>query len=414
MGVSFSRDGRRRRITRMRRWSFNRNHHQHNHNHGDHDQDQDQDQGQGQSLSLPQPSSPSTSIIDPSPSPVTSSSSPSATSPPPPNSSTHHQTTTISTNTTTPATAQVDFSFPSLNLQSSSSPSPTLPPPSPSSFVFGAPHPNHHIPNPFPSNNAQPRINAVLPPPFASAKRIKNNVNVHKGTIKLNTDAHHSHSFLLSFTFDALVDGSITIFYFAKEELDCTFTPLYPQYYMPMTIPFQKGLGQKFFQPSGTGIEMAFIEYVLFEMGELANSSSAEDILPLVIYVEAGLPPLLTNLESIQPLPATPPHSQITQAVIEHNGEGQFLVKVINQILWINGVRYELHELYGFGNSDDSGEPGKECIICMTQPKDVAVLPCRHMCMCSECAQALTVRSKKCPICRQLIKELIQIKIDKA
>ncbi|KAM6577720.1 hypothetical protein CsatB_029557 [Cannabis sativa] len=407
MGVSFSRDGRsssrygrRGRMVSLVR-TFNLNH-----VHGNHDQDQDQDQ------------SPSTSIIDPSPSPVTSSSSPSATPlPPHPNSSFHHQTTTNFTNTTTSAAAPVDFSFPSLNSQSSSSPprTPILPPPPLSTYVFGAPYPNHHIPNPFPSNNAQPRINPpVLPPPFASAKRIQNNVNVHKGTIKLYTDVHHSHSFLLSFTFDALVDGSITIFYFAKEGSDCTFAPLYPQYYMPLRIPFQKGLGQKFFQPSGTGIEIGFIDYVLFGMGELANSSLAKDILPLVIYVETDFPSLLTNLESIQPLSAAPPHSQITQALIEHNGEGQLLVKVINQILWIDGVRYELHELYGFGNSDESGELGKECIICMTEPKNVAVLPCRHMCMCSECAQALTVRSNKCPICRQLIRELIQIKITKA
>lgn len=24
-------------------------------------------------------------------------------------------------------------------------------------------------------------------------------------------------------------------------------------------------------------------------------------------------------------------------------------------------------------------DPGKECVICLTEPKDTAVLPCRHM-----------------------------------
>lgn len=189
-------------------------------------------------------------------------------------------------------------------------------------------------------------------------------------------------SFSVPFFF-FFIENSITIFYLAKEGMDCTFTPLYPEYYMPLRIPFQRGLDQKFFQPSGTGIDVGFVDMVFFEMGELAKSSSEEDIFPLVISVETCSPPLSTNLDSIQPLPTTSPHSQITQAIIEKNKEGQLQVRVIKQILWIDGVRYELHDLYGIGNSVESGfnkvEPGKECSICMTLPKDIAVLPCRHM-----------------------------------
>jgi hypothetical protein len=75
---------------------------------------------------------------------------------------------------------------------------------------------------------------------------------------------------------------------------------------------------------------------------------------------------------------------QITQAVLEKiDGNGPFQVKVVRQILWIDQVRYELRELYGIGNSTapdfDRNDPGKECVICMTEPKDTAVLPCRHM-----------------------------------
>ncbi|KAI3790704.1 hypothetical protein L2E82_03947 [Cichorium intybus] len=106
---------------------------------------------------------------------------------------------------------------------------------------------------------------------------------------------------------------------------------------------------------------------------------------------------------------------QITQAVLEKNNGDHFKVKVIRQILWIDGIRYELREIYGIGNSeesfDDTGS-GEECVICMTEPKDTAVLPCRHMCLCSECAKALRLQSNKCPICRQPIEELMEIKIN--
>ncbi|OMO53972.1 hypothetical protein CCACVL1_28167 [Corchorus capsularis] len=35
-------------------------------------------------------------------------------------------------------------------------------------------------------------------------------------------------------------------------------------------------------------------------------------------------------------------HAQITQAVLKKNNEEHFQVQVIKQILWIEGIRYEL------------------------------------------------------------------------
>lgn len=75
---------------------------------------------------------------------------------------------------------------------------------------------------------------------------------------------------------------------------------------------------------------------------------------------------------------------QITQAILEKDGNDSFEVKVVKQILLVDGVRYELKEIYGLGSTSgesyaNEGVTGKECVICMTEPKDTAVLPCRHM-----------------------------------
>lgn len=238
-----------------------------------------------------------------------------------------------------------------------------------------------------------------------NAKKIKNEVNVHKDTIKVELDEKNVGYHLVSFTFDALVDGSFTIVYFAKEGTDCTFTPLYPEIHIPVRVSFNKGLGQKFCQPPGTGIDLGF-----FDTDVLSNPSSKEDIFPLVISAQID-----EKLE--QPLPPTSPLAQITQAVLERNNENHFQVKVFKQILWVDRVRYELREIYGISNSDELGfdenGQGKECVICMSEPKDTAILPCRHMCMCSGCAKELRLQSNKCPICRQPIHELIEIKVDK-
>lgn len=251
------------------------------------------------------------------------------------------------------------------------------------------------------------------PAPFVdhqNAKRIRNDVNVHKDTLKVEIDVSNPDHHLVSFVFDALFDGSITIFYFAKEEPDGRFVPAFPEVHLPVKISFQKGPGQRFYQPSGTGIDLGF-----FELDDLSKSSPEEDVFPLVIAAETNLPDDLTD-EHIDSVPNTLRHMQITQAVLEKKSGDNFHVRVIRQILWVAGVRYELREIYGIGSSAaegfDDSDPGKECVICMTEPKDTAVLPCRHMCMCSECAKELRLQSNKCPICRQPIEQLIGIKIN--
>ncbi len=44
--------------------------------------------------------------------------------------------------------------------------------------------------------------------------------------------------------------------------------------------------------------------------------------------------------------------------------------------------------------------PGKECVVCMTNKRTTAVLPCRHMCLCDLCVEDFRKQTNKCPICR--------------
>ncbi|KAC9372040.1 hypothetical protein E3N88_45936 [Mikania micrantha] len=75
----------------------------------------------------------------------------------------------------------------------------------------------------------------------------------------------------------------------------------------------------------------------------------------------------------------------------------------------VNRLRF-----FAIGQSEESFDdlgPGKEFVICMTEPKDTVVLPCWDMCLCIECAKTLRFQSK-CPICYQPIEELMEIKIN--
>ncbi|KAM3704921.1 hypothetical protein ACJW31_03G043100 [Castanea mollissima] len=81
----------------------------------------------------------------------------------------------------------------------------------------------------------------------------------------------------VSFTFNPLVDVSITIFYFATELANCTFASVYPEIFMHRS-PYQE-------------------------------KTSSHILLSLRKH---GLPPLSTAVQPNQPLPTMFPHAQIT------------------------------------------------------------------------------------------------------
>jgi hypothetical protein len=176
--------------------------------------------------------------------------------------------------------------------------------------------------------------------------------------------------------FNLLSWSSVTIYYFAKEGPNCSFSATVPGIGTSASVPFQKGTAQKFFQPPGSGIDLGF-----FSLDELSEPSN-EGAFPLVIYADATPK---STIQSELPQRAST-HAQITLAVIERNNEGTFVVKVVKQILWIDEVRYELQEIFGLVSSPEPAAMnieddnlGKDCVICLSELRNTAVLPCRHM-----------------------------------
>lgn len=74
---------------------------------------------------------------------------------------------------------------------------------------------------------------------------------------------------------------------------------------------------------------------------------------------------------------------------------------------------YEMHEVFG-GEPQGPAALGHECVICMSERRDTALLPCRHMCLCGACAETMRsrvqYRSYRCPICRERVSSLLQIR----
>ena len=52
-------------------------------------------------------------------------------------------------------------------------------------------------------------------------------------------------------------------------------------------------------------------------------------------------------------------------------------------------------------------EPELDCVVCEDKKPNCILYPCKHFCMCIECAKQVQREFNKCPICRTPIKEIV-------
>eukprot|EP00796_Vickermania_ingenoplastis_P009561 gene9561-6717_t len=135
-----------------------------------------------------------------------------------------------------------------------------------------------------------------------------------------------------------------------------------------------------------------------------ANSTSAAD--------RTGTQHTLRHRGATSPEGAAPQHS------LYFVWEGG----ILKQMLQMNHELYELEDVFEMGVTDndmlptDGGGGGEEeeddgdiCAICLYNPKNTTLLPCRHMCCCEECAAQVRLTSNKCPICRTVIQKTMTL-----
>eukprot|EP00944_MAST-04C_sp_MAST-4C-sp1_P008733 g8733.t1 len=106
--------------------------------------------------------------------------------------------------------------------------------------------------------------------------------------------------------------------------------------------------------------------------------------------------------------------SQSTYITASLLGEDKIKTRVISTKIVVDGhdKAYDVQEIYGIASSN-SAEEDNECIVCMCEPRDTTVMPCRHMCLCRSCAETLRKQTNKCPICREPVQSLLYININK-
>ncbi|KAK7111292.1 E3 ubiquitin-protein ligase MGRN1-like isoform X2 [Littorina saxatilis] len=221
---------------------------------------------------------------------------------------------------------------------------------------------------------------------------------------KLSLDQEDSGTlYNLEFVFDCDARCAIKIHYFAAEEV-AGGQVMYQSRQASMcseVFHYKRGVGQVFSQPAHLIEPSKFPE-------EDWQYSWDKEVYPIVIHCQ------VEEEEHAG-------HSHIMYAVVEKIPEGSFIIKPLKQKQFVDGLCYLLQEIYGIENKnmerlkdvdpdEEVEDSGAECVICMSDMRDTLILPCRHLCLCSACAESLRYQASMCPICRVKFRALLQIR----
>lgn len=98
--------------------------------------------------------------------------------------------------------------------------------------------------------------------------------------------------------------------------------------------------------------------------------------------------------------------------------EGKGEVHVQRQLVQCGSLVRAFDPLYGSVPKPGGSPPAAsfdegDCVICLSNPREVAILHCRHVCLCRSCAQITSSTwSFQCPVCRGRVAAMVGLKSD--
>lgn len=176
-------------------------------------------------------------------------------------------------------------------------------------------------------------------------------------------------------------------------------------------------LTQQFSQGSGSKCGFNFDSRALPLNSRMQDEADGSTRWPLVLVFWPG-----AAVGQLGSLMASPPDGALLVACALHEEQ----VEVQKQIIaWGGqGAAFLIRELYGLreaqqqedreGDGDAAPEVDNTalCVVCLTSPKDSALLPCGHLCVCYDCGASLRLNPlrNRCPLCRQPVHDLTYFK----
>nr|PVC49566.1 hypothetical protein MACL_00002909 [Theileria orientalis] len=100
---------------------------------------------------------------------------------------------------------------------------------------------------------------------------------------------------------------------------------------------------------------------------------------------------------------------------LKNDYANQWNIFVTKRRIQVGDLGYQVQEVYGLNQSEynnvaeDKDERIKKCSICLDKPSNTILMPCRHLCLCSECSISLSVQIGRCPMCRACVTQILHI-----
>jgi E3 ubiquitin-protein ligase MGRN1 len=226
---------------------------------------------------------------------------------------------------------------------------------------------------------------------------VRNHFALVKNSVRLVKSDENSADKLyhLEFEFSNTKPCNINIYYATTETLDSGARPIgYQAAFEYNDVSFPEERHNRKFSSKSLGLDP--IDLSVVDIINLGSKSSYS----LVISISSA------ESNSIA--------SQTTYATASAIVNNEVKLQLRNTKIVVDGHEkaYDVQEIYGIASSNNA-EEDNECVVCMCEPRNTTVMPCRHMCLCHDCAEALRKQTNKCPICREPVQSLMRISIDK-
>jgi hypothetical protein len=227
------------------------------------------------------------------------------------------------------------------------------------------------------------------------------NFNIIKSSVSFKALEEDPNLYELRFEVNSLCDCKVEVLYHVREELDAAdqfirysshrFSQL-NEVYDPVNIEFPAGMRQAL--PS---------KAILVDVESYERSAE-------VFKMKHHFPVAITLMRSGQS--SSESMSMTLCFKLSKPSEDQgYTATIACHKLHLNGQSWTLLEIFGL--KTNIPEDDRNCVVCLTDAKDTAILPCRHMCLCCGCAKVMRGQlTAKCPICRTAGTSFLQIKID--
>lgn len=238
----------------------------------------------------------------------------------------------------------------------------------------------------------QPPANANRGPNVRNAPIIKSLVDLKKEGCTIEKSQEGCYVRLV---FSSAVAGEVIVYFNVRESQEASNDAM-PE------LQASKVSRQRFDAGNGQSARLLLSEDM---QADLSSFKEAKDAHHIVIELKADLvdPKAITLQRSCLKL-----NSEHTAAQVAHQ-----------KVLCGTTVR-KLEAMYGTmphpknARSSEASlggdSEGGECVICLSKPREVAILHCRHVCLCRGCATITSSTwSFQCPVCRGRVAAMVGI-----